>query len=282
LDGMNWLHKLPPLDKINPTRARHFLRAEFANLLLSQIRSHLATRVVYQSHFVQDWWENVYGSTPVPSQVIYNGVDLQTYAPHDADLRPKQVYRLLLVEGSLMGGYESGLGVAVQLAESMQLRLQQDPSPQEIQQVELFVVGQVPQRLRMTWDHKSSVHIHWTGVAPQEQIPQIDRTAHLLYSADINAACPNSVIEALACGLPVLAFNTGAIPELVTGDAGRVVPYGGDPWRLDPPDISTLVDNAWEILHQQSRFRPAARQRAVQAFALEHMVQQYIQVLSNE
>jgi glycosyltransferase involved in cell wall biosynthesis len=274
LDGMNWLHKLTHLELLNPRRARHFLRAEFANLLLSQIRSHLATCVVYQSRFVHDWWEKVYGPTPVPSQVIYNGVDLLTYAPQDADLRPKRSYRLLLVEGSLMGGYESGLGVAVQLAESLQLRLQQDPSPQEIQQVELYVVGQVAERLRMTWDHKSSVHIHWAGIAPQEQIPQIDRTAHLLYSADINAACPNSVIEALACGLPVLAFDTGAIPE-------RVVAYGGDPWRLDPPDISSLVENAWEIIHQQSRFRQAARQRAVQAFALEHMVQQYIQVLSN-
>ena len=45
---------------------------------------------------------------------------------------------------------------------------------------------------------------------------------------------PNSVIEALACGLPVVSFDTGALPELVTPGAGRVVAYGGDPWRLDP------------------------------------------------
>ena len=53
--------------------------------------------------------------------------------------------------------------------------------------------------------------------SPRERIPELDRSAHLLYSADLNAACPKSVIEALACGLPVVAFDTGALPELVQG-----------------------------------------------------------------
>ncbi len=68
--------------------------------------------------------------------------------------------------------------------------------------------------------------------------PEIDRSAHMLFSADLNAACPNSVIEAMACGLPVAGFDTGALNELIVGDAGRLVPYGGDPWRLEKPDIS--------------------------------------------
>jgi glycosyltransferase involved in cell wall biosynthesis len=79
--------------------------------------------------------------------------------------------------------------------------------------------------------------------------------------------------------LPVVAFDTGALPELVVGDAGRVVPYGGDPWRLASPDIPALSQAALEILTDLERFRRAARLRAEAAFDLDEMVTNYIEVL---
>ena len=121
--------------------------------------------------------------------------------------------------------------------------------------------------------------VEWAGLVPHEQIPALDRSAHLLYSSDINAACPNSVIEALACGLPVLGFDTGALPELVTGNSGRVVPYGGDPWQLEPPEIAALAEAAVKILVRQTQFRAAARARAEDAFGLDLMLDDYLQAL---
>jgi glycosyltransferase involved in cell wall biosynthesis len=88
------------------------------------------------------------------------------------------------------------------------------------------------------------------------------------------------VIEALACGLPVVGFDTGALPELVTGDAGRIVPYGQDVWRLETPDVAGLAQAAAEILGDLQRFRFAARARAGQAFGLDRMVAAYLEVLS--
>ena len=83
----------------------------------------------------------------------------------------------------------------------------------------------------------------------------------------------------MACGLPVLAFDTGALPEMIHGDAGRIVPYGGDPWRLDTPDVPALVESAEEIVINQERFRAAARERAEDVFALDTMVNGYIEAL---
>ena len=133
--------------------------------------------------------------------------------------------------------------------------------------------------MRQRWEAQSRVPLHWAGLQPQESIPAIDRSAHLLYSADINAACPNSVIEALACGLPVAAFDTGALPELVPPQAGCVVPYGGDPWRLDPPDIDGLADSALQVLAQLPDYRRAARQHAEVNLGLERMLDGYLPVL---
>ncbi len=119
----------------------------------------------------------------------------------------------------------------------------------------------------------------WTGLVPADRIPEIDRSAHLLYSADVNPACPNSVIEALACGLPVVAFDTGALPELVTAACGRIIPYGGDPWRLERPDIDALADAAGQILNDLERYHRAARARAEAVFDLDVMVKAYLDIL---
>jgi glycosyltransferase involved in cell wall biosynthesis len=87
------------------------------------------------------------------------------------------------------------------------------------------------------------------------------------------------VIEALACGLPVIAFDTGALPELLLGDSGLVTPYGGDPWKLEPPDVPALAQAALAVLADQPRFRSAARLRAEAAFGLDRMVEKYLDVL---
>lgn len=274
LDGMNWLHR-----RLR-TGLRHYLRAEYGNLLLAFIRSRIADEIVYQSQFSRVWWERVRGPASIPDRVIYNGVDLEAYSPA-GDSRPKDRWRVLMVEGSLMGGYEMGLEAAVHLVEGLAERMKSSaqPSP-DWEQVELMVVGRVAAEVQRKTQQQTSAHIRWEGLVEQGRIPGIDRSAHMLFAADLNAACPNSVIEALACGLPVISFDTGALPEMVTTGAGMLVPYGGDPWQLDTPDYEALAEAALEITQDQDSYRKAARQRAEQAFALDQMVLSYLDVLA--
>jgi len=284
LDGMNWLHKLHNKPFNPATGWRHYLRAEYGNFILSSIRGHLTDAIVYQSEFTRQWWLKVRGEVDVPHHVIYNGVDLETYKPVRMDTRPSNHYRLLMVEGSLMGGYEQGLQVAVEMASSLYFAHSRDFR----KEIELMVVGRVSPGLRVALDRlvrdqhgDGSVVLTWSGLVPGEKIPEINRSAHLLYSADINAACPNSVIEALACGLPVLAFDTGALSELVQRGAGCIVPYGGDPWKLDHPNVESLSEAAFEILLNQERFRNTARLLAEENFGLDRMVDAYLEVFKN-
>jgi len=278
LDGMNWLHRLRPRQGIGDWR--HFLRAEYGNLILRLVRNRLATRLIYQSEFVADWWRRVYGPAQAPSTVIYNGVDLDVYTPRGPEKPPEDRWRLLMVEGSLMGGYEQGLETAVGLAQFLAAQVGIE------RPVELMVAGRVSANLQRQWEENisagqlsSKVVLTWRGLVESERIPALDRSAHMLFSSDVNAACPNSVIEALGCGLPVLAFDTGALVELVRDEAGRVVPYGGDPWRLEPPDVEGLSRAASEILAMQAHFRRAARARAEAVFSLKAMSTAYRQVL---
>jgi glycosyltransferase involved in cell wall biosynthesis len=117
------------------------------------------------------------------------------------------------------------------------------------------------------------------GLVSPEQIIAWDRSSHLLFASDLHPACPNSVIEALACGLPVVSFNTGALGELVTGDAGRLAEYGADSWNVDPPDLDGLADAARQVLADQPRFRAGARARALDGLGVEAMADGYLAVM---
>ena len=284
LDGMNWLHRAYARKGIKNIQLRHFLRAEYGNILLAYIRKQIADKVVYQSEFVNTWWHKVRGKTKANGVVIHNGVDLDIYKPDENIRRSTEITRILLVEGSLMGGYEQGLEAAIRLTDKLR-----GSYPAIVNnQIELMIVGRVPENIKEHWERGFNVETQsdgispvWMGLVQAEKIPSIDNSAHLLYSSDINAACPNSVIEAMACGLPVLSFDTGALRELVTREAGRIVPYGGDPWKLDPPDIEALAAGAKEIIENQEQFRLAARSHAENKFDLHKMIDAYLEVLVN-
>ena len=263
LDGVNWVQR------VRWTGIRYHLRAEYGNAALAFIRKYFAERVIYQSQFIRKWWEDWYGVARLPASVILNGVDLQTYSPEGAHERPTERVRILLLEGNLKGGLDSGLFHAVALAEKLSAT----------QRVEIVVAGGVDESTQRKVGRASKVPINFLGTLPREQIPFLARSSHFLYSAEVNPPCPNSVIEALACGLPVAGFDSGSLRELVSDDAGCIVPYGGNPWKLDAPDIPALAEAVIEILRDQPRFRLAARARAESTLGVDGMVDAYLKVL---
>jgi glycosyltransferase involved in cell wall biosynthesis len=263
LDGINWIHR------VRWAGPRYTVRAIYGNANLSLIRARLAHQVIYQSEFIKGWWEDWYRPARVPSSVIINGVDLDRYTPHGLHERPSMHYRILVVEGSLAGGQNYGVMNAAALANVLSKKFK----------IELTVVGRVDGRTKNKLKDQIAFRLQFMDTIPREQIPWLMRSSHLLFSAEINPPCPNSVIEALACGLPVVGFDTGSLSEIVRGDAGRLVPYGADEWKLQTPDIPALANAALEVLNEQDRFRTLARARAEAVFDVEKMVDEYLKIL---
>ncbi len=264
LDGINWIQRR------RWAGWRYTLRAEYGNWNLALIRRRFADRIIYQSQFTRRWWTDWFGPLDKPQTVIYNGVDLARYTPEGPHDRPSQAYRLLVVEGSLGGVLSFGLDWAVQVTDA----LAADGWP-----VQLTVAGRVDAASRVRAQRNCRAPVEFRGILPGEAIPQLDRSAHLFLSAELNSACPNAVIEALACGTPVAGFATGALPELLAPEAGRAVPYGGDVWRLEPADVPALTAAAVAILSDWPRWHLGARHHAQAHFSLETMVTRYLEVL---
>jgi glycosyltransferase involved in cell wall biosynthesis len=263
LDGINWIHR------VRPVSFKHTLRAEYGNWLLAFIRNFVTDRILYQSEFSHKLWDARFGIPRKPVSVAHNGVDLNVYSPGAGQVS-NLTYKLLVVEGSLGGGYEGGLENAIRLAENLVAR----GCPMEV-----VIVGEVGAALKAEWDAKSSVPLKWMGLVKRDAIPDLMRSAHLFFSADVHPSCPNSVIEALACGLPVVSFDTGSLAELVMPDCGFIAPYGSNAWKLEPPDVAGLAAGAESVLKGWPKFSVAARKRAESAFGLETMVQKYLDAL---
>ncbi len=266
LNGMNWLHRVVKTDP------KAWLRSETANMLLSYIRRYVCERIAYQSEFSHWWWDKEHGKVNKEFRVIHNGVDLERFTPEGDHTLPVDRYRILLVEGHLSGLYSRGLDMAAQLVASLQ--------DEHHLPVELCIAGDVSETIKKYYiERYTNITMQWLGIIPPEGIPALDRSAHALYSADLNAACPNSVIEATACGLPILAYDTGALKELVGKKAGAIVPYGSNHWQLETPDVKSLAAAALPILKNNRPFRESARKRAEEAFGLDQMTKAYLDVL---
>ena len=205
--------------------------------------------------------------------MILNGIDLTAYSPLGPEQPPEDHVRIQIVEGHLAGGYEIGLDFALHFANSLQTHC--------AQRVEVMVAGQASQAVQTQAAHDfPQAWVNYAGVVPRDRIPGLQRAAHLFFSAELNASCPNSVIEALACGCPTAAFAAGALPELVSPNAGCLAPYGGDPWKLDLPDFDGLASASLEILNNQSRFRSGARAQAEAVLGIEKMTDAYLMAMN--
>ncbi|MFM8367618.1 MAG: glycosyltransferase family 4 protein [Chloroflexota bacterium] len=264
LDGINWVQR------VKGSGVKDSGRAEYGNVMLATIRNRFADRVIYQSRFIRHWWEDWYGVAKAPATVIINGVDLNAYTHDGEHERPTNKYRMLLLEGSLARGLNSGLFHAVSVAEKLSAKYP----------MEVVVAGTVDEATQQKL--RSNVSVKFLGTVPRADIPKLARSSHMMYCAEVNPPCPNSVIEALACGLPVIGFDSGSLKELVTEDAGCIVPYGTNPWKLETPNIEALASSAGEVLEKQDQFRAAARRRAESAFGLDQMVESYLKVLLDD
>ena len=84
-----------------------------------------------------------------------------------------------------------------------------------------------------------------------------------------------ALIEALACGRPVLASGGGGTPELV-GDAGVLAPPD------DPAAFARLLGDLLDDAGRRAALGLAARRRAVERYSVVRMVRDYADVLESQ
>jgi glycosyltransferase involved in cell wall biosynthesis len=100
--------------------------------------------------------------------------------------------------------------------------------------------------------------IDFMGHVPRERVPAVMAACALHCLPSFGDPYPGSILEAMACGKPVVATDAGGIPYLLPDDGGR---------RIPPGDVPALADALTEILAspQLQMDMGAVNRRAVEA-----------------
>lgn len=122
----------------------------------------------------------------------------------------------------------------------------------------LSIVGDGPERVRMEERAKHlgiTDHITFWGNVPHQKVLEILSNSNLfVFPTRVNEGFPKAVLEAMACGLPVIASPVSVIPHLIA-DSG-VILSGTDPDSVasailslsnDPVKMCYMGKNARQI-----------------------------------
>jgi len=117
-------------------------------------------------------------------------------------------------------------------------------------------------------------HVRMIGRLNRDELPLLYNGADLLVQPGLHEGFGLPSLEAMACGVPVLASRAGALPEIV-GDAGMLVP---------PNDVKGLAQ-AMERVLMDSNLRVELKQRGIQRakqFSWDKCAQETISWLTEE
>lgn len=120
--------------------------------------------------------------------------------------------------------------------------------------------------------------LHFLGKIKNEDLPKYQRSADIFLMTHLNPPCPNNIIEAMACGLPICGVNDGAMGELTTsGENSLLISADGDAfWKHRKYDTNQFADNINSIMKNLKSYSRKSRFAAEKNFSLNAMTEKYI------
>lgn len=190
-------------------------------------------------------------------RTINNGIDLTIFKPQDSQFRQEHglVDKYIVLGVANKWNYRKGLDTFICLSCDLS-----DEYKIVLVGVDDFVLRQLPDNI---------LAIKRTN--NQKELAEIYSCADLFVNPTREDNFPTVNIEALACGTPVLTYDTGGSPEPIDNLCGRVVPSD---------DYRSLYANIIEICKEHPYMRENCINRA-RAYDMNRKFLEYVQLYSS-
>jgi glycosyltransferase involved in cell wall biosynthesis len=185
-----------------------------------------------------------FGVDPRRVAVMYNGVDVDLFTPRpDQARKPNQIMATASADTPTKGLHILLPAVADLIAAGRDINVVLIGKPRQGGDTE-----QLTRRLGL------EPHIRWYHDLEQERIVDLYAESTLAVVPSLYEGFGLPAVEAMACGIPLVCSDGGALAEVV-GDAARVVPAGNI--SALTAALADLLDNvaAREELGQRGRSR---------------------------
>jgi glycosyltransferase involved in cell wall biosynthesis len=230
--------------------------ARSSSIVLATLRR--ANVLAVPSGFLQ----RVFSKCGVSSEVVPNIVDLERFRP-DSGQRDSGVAHVVVAR-SLEPIYD--IGTALRAFKLVR---------QDIPSATMSLAGSGPERnglLSLAKELGIAEAVKFCGSLNRDQMAELYRSASVVINPSRVDNMPNSVLEAMASGAPVVSTNVGGVPFIVQDDVnGLLVPAG------DHTAMASAVKRLLRDSHCADRLRDAALSD-VQAYAWPGVKQRWIEV----
>lgn len=250
---------------------------ESANKDMRQIL-HMADVVVYQSKFCKDSADMFIGKRcSQKDQILYNPVDTSVFCPSLSNMSSMNESVTLLLAGSHWSPYRVTTAL-----ETLRIVRKNNKN------IYLNIAGRfcwkgdeaTAHREVLDFAEESGVaqFVSITGAYSQREAPELFNRCSILLHTKYNDPCPRLVVEAMACGLPVVYSATGGVPELVGKKGGIGVPGPLDYYKDHPPSTVELAMAVERVIDNIENYSKAARARAVGKFDVKYWIDRHSEI----
>jgi sugar transferase (PEP-CTERM/EpsH1 system associated) len=205
---------------------------------------------------------------------LYNGVDTERFRPAPGGREPLPCAGFAGPGTFVIGtvGRMQAIKDPVNLARAF-VRLLRD-MPDGSRRLRLVMIGDGPlkDQVQAVLHEGEAVDLAWLP-GEREDVPRIMRGLDLFVLPSLSEGISNTVLEAMASGLPVVATAVGGNPELVeSGVTGTLVP------RSDDASMAQAIRAYAESPALCRRHSLEARRAAERRFGMEAMVNAYLAI----
>lgn len=181
------------------------------------------------------------GASPEKARAVVNGCDLSVFHPMNRLAARQRLHIDPVAEAVL---YIGRMDVKKGLRELVEAAALLHP---ERANLHVYMVGEGPDRPLIKYAiqaHNATSYIHTLPGCAFDEVAVWMAAADLVTLPSYMEGCPNVVLEALASGRPVVATKVGGIPEIMSGECGRLVPPG-DSTALAQA-LALVLDKRWD------------------------------------